>query len=47
MGSCFSIYNISIMVNVPVFAIGEGKELFKHKMNNTEIPVKIIKAGKK
>ncbi len=29
---------------VPVFAIGKGSELFGTVMNNTEIPVKILKA---
>ena len=31
---------------VPVFAIGVGQELFKKKMDNTEIPKNIIKAAK-
>jgi len=31
---------------VPVFAIGAGQELFNAKMDNTEIPLKIIKAAK-
>lgn len=31
---------------VPVFAIGAGQELFTHKMDNIDIPKKIIKAGK-
>ena len=31
---------------VPVFAIGVGQELFNAKMDNTEIPQKIIKAAK-
>ena len=30
---------------VPVFAIGAGQELFKSKMDNTDIPKKIIKAA--
>jgi alkaline phosphatase len=30
----------------PVFAIGAGQNLFTHKMDNTEIPLKIIKAAK-
>ena len=31
---------------VPVFAIGAGQELFNAKMDNTEIPQKIIKAAR-
>jgi len=31
---------------VPVFAIGAGQELFKGKMDNTDIPKNIIKAAK-
>ncbi|MDR1526040.1 MAG: alkaline phosphatase [Tannerella sp.] len=31
---------------VPVFAIGAGQDLFTHKMDNTDIPLKIIKAAK-
>ena len=31
---------------VPVFVIGAGQELFSTKMDNTEIPLKIIKAAK-
>ncbi len=31
---------------VPVFVIGVGQELFTHKMDNTDIPKKIIKAAK-
>ena len=31
---------------VPVFAIGAGQELFKAKMDNTDIPKNIIKAGR-
>lgn len=30
---------------VPVFVIGEGQELFTHKMDNTDIPLKIIEAA--
>jgi alkaline phosphatase len=29
----------------PVFAIGVGQQLFTHKMDNTDIPLKIIKAA--
>ena len=31
---------------VPVFVIGKGQELFTHKMDNVDIPFKIIKAAK-
>ena len=31
---------------IPIFAIGQGQELFTHKMDNTDIPLKIIKAAK-
>ena len=31
---------------VPVFVIGEGQELFTHKMDNADLPLKIIKAAK-
>ncbi len=31
---------------IPVFAIGVGQELFTNKMDNTDIPKKIIKAAK-
>jgi len=31
---------------VPVFAIGAGQELFKNKMDNTDIPKKIVKAAR-
>ena len=31
---------------VPVFAIGAGQELFKNKMDNTDIPKKIAKAAR-
>ena len=31
---------------IPIFVIGKGQELSTHKMDNTDIPLKIIKAAK-